>query len=306
MIGTALLALAVTAGSAVTHAGLGDASAGIALDDLHFIVANDEHNRLVVYRRGLPVPLQEVDLGGFLGAAKEADLEASARIGQRIYWMASHARNAKGKRREERQRFFATDIVAGTGTPTVRAAGRPYTRLLADLSTSPALAALKLAEAAERAPEEPGGFNIEGLAGGPQGSLLIGLRNPLRQGRALLIPLLNPAELVVAGGGPARFGQALALDLGGLGIRSIERLPGGGYLIAAGAPGDGGSFRLYGWSGRAGEAAQPLPLALGSLRPEGLFAWPDGRLTLLSDDGAESRHLPQAQQGFRAVELKRP
>ena len=62
----AALALALVAGSTVQHAGLSDASAGIALDDSHFIVANDEHNRLVVYRRGLVQPVHEVDVGGFL------------------------------------------------------------------------------------------------------------------------------------------------------------------------------------------------------------------------------------------------
>lgn len=300
-----MLALAVTAGSAVEHAGLSDASAGIALDDLHFVVANDEHNRLVVYRRGLPGALHEVDLGSFLGAKKEADIEGSARIGQRIYWIASHARNAKGKLREDRQRFFATDVIPGNGTPTLRPAGRPYTGLLADMIASPALAALKLGEAAELAPELDGGFNIEGLAEGPHGSLLIGLRNPLRHGRALLIPLLNPAELIVAGGGPARFGPAIALNLGGLGVRSLERLTDGSYLIAAGLPGDGGSFRLFHWSGSATTPPQGVPLDLGSLRPEGLFVWPDGRLTLLSDDGAQFKELPEAQQRFRAVELRR-
>ena len=298
----AALALAFLAGSAVQHAGLCDASAGTALDDIHFIVANDEHNRLVIYRRGLPAPVQGVDVGGFLGAQKEADLEGSARIGNRIYWIGSHGRNAKGKVREDRQRFFATDIAPG---PTVRPAGQPYTRLLADLATSPALAAWRLADAALLAPEAEGGFNIEGLAEGPNGSLLIGLRNPLRQGRALLIPLLNPAELVVPGGGPARFGVAMAVDLGGLGVRSMERLADGSYLIAAGRPGDGGSFRLFQWAGGAADAARAVPLDLGDLRPEGLFAWPDGRITMLSDDGALCKDRPQAQQRFRAVELTR-
>ena len=36
-----------------------------------------------------------------------------------------------------------------------------------------------------RAAEAEGGFNIEGLAAAPDGSLLIGLRNPIPQGRAL-------------------------------------------------------------------------------------------------------------------------
>jgi hypothetical protein len=34
----------------------------------------------------------------------------------------------------------------------------------------------------------PGGLNIEGLAATPDGQLLIGFRNPLSEGKALLLP----------------------------------------------------------------------------------------------------------------------
>ena len=56
--------------------------------------------------------------------------------------------------------------MASGGAPTVRPAGKPYTQLLEDLTTSAALAALKLVDAAQLAPELAGGFNIEGLAEG--------------------------------------------------------------------------------------------------------------------------------------------
>ena len=67
------------------------------------------------------------------------------------------------------------------------------------------------------AAEAEGGFNIEGLASTPEGALLIGLRNPLRHGRALLVPLLNPDEVIE--GGRARFGAPVELDLQQRGIR---------------------------------------------------------------------------------------
>ena len=79
---------------------------------------------------------------------------------------------------------------------SLRALGVPYTRLLHDLAASDALKPFRLADASRLAAEAEGGFNIEGLAATPEGKLLIGLRNPLPQRRALVVPLENPAELV--------------------------------------------------------------------------------------------------------------
>lgn len=308
---TALAALLLVAAGAAKalaaparYDGLCDASAAVALDERHFIVADDEHNRLTVYRRGHAKRVGEVDLDQFLGAKKESDLEGAAQRGDRIYWISSHARNSRGELREDRHRFFATDIRGDT----VALAGKPYTRLLDDLLAAPPLAPLKLVDAAARAAEADGGFNIEGLATAADGSLLIGLRNPIPQGRALLIPLLNPAELV-DGRGPARFGAVIRLDLGGRGVRSIERV-GNGYLIAAGPPADTGTFAVYRWSGRPGDAPAPVPLDLGTLRPEALFAWPDGHVTLLSDDGGvligkkACKDADKRKRAFRALDFR--
>jgi hypothetical protein len=295
---------ASAAGAQTRHEGLCDASAAVALDARHFVVADDEHNRLTVYLRGSAAPVGTVELDDFLKTTKESDLEGAAQVGGRIYWIGSHARNSAGKRREDRQRFFATTIRGTTLVPV----GQPYAALLADLLAAPALMPLQLADAAGRAPEAAGGFNIEGLAAAADGGLLIGLRNPVPQGLALVIPLLNPAALV-DGKGPARFGAALQLDLGGRGVRSLERV-GNGYRIVAGPPADTGTFAVYRWSGRPGDAAVPLQLDLGTLRPEALFAWPDGQLALLSDDGGVSvgsqacKDAGKKRRSFRAIEIK--
>ncbi|MDR7332299.1 DUF3616 domain-containing protein [Roseateles asaccharophilus] len=218
--------------------GLCDASAAVALDARHFIVADDERNTLVVYRRGEAQRVGEVDLAKFLKAKKESDLEGAAQLGSRIYWIASHARNSAGELREDRHRFFATEVRGASVEPV----GRPYTALQHDLLAHAALAPL-LTGAAQRAAEAEGGFNIEGLATAADGSLLIGLRSPVPQGKAIVVPLLNPAELV-DGKGPARFGAVIRLDLGGHGVRSLERV-GSGYLIAAGPTGDDGTFAVF-------------------------------------------------------------
>ncbi|MEO6277065.1 DUF3616 domain-containing protein [Roseateles sp.] len=298
-----LLIAAGAAGAQTRYEGLCDASAGVALDARHFVVADDEHNKLSVYQRGEPKRVGQVDLK-FLKADKEADLEGAAQVGQRIYWIGSHARNSSGEVRKDRHRFFATEIVGTTVEPV----GKPYTALLADLLAAPALAPLKLADAAGRAAEAEGGLNIEGLAAAADGSLLIGLRNPIPLGKAVVVPLLNPAELV-DGKGPARFGAVIRLDLGGRGVRSIERV-GAGYLIAAGPAADTGTFALFRWSGKAAEAPSPVQLDLNALRPEALFAWPDGHVTLLSDDGGvmvgkkACKDADKAKRSFRTLDFR--
>ncbi len=169
----------------------------------------------------------------------------------------------------------------------------------------------RLARAAQRAAEAEGGFNIEGLAATPEGTLLIGLRNPLRQGLALLVPLLNAGELIE--GARARFGNPVEIDLGQRGIRSIERV-GESYLIAAGPPADEGTFALFRWSGRAGEAAAMITgIDLGDLRPEALFAIPGSKsVQVLSDDGGikvggvECKKLPAGRQTFRSLTITLP
>jgi hypothetical protein len=307
---TLLGAAAADAAEPVTYRGLCDASAAAALDARHFVVAGDEDNRLRLYRRGEPEPLRELALDRFLGTRQDAesDLEDAARVGNRIYWIASLSRNAKGKARPDRQRFFATEVEPGD-PPGLRPVGRPQQRLLSDLIAAPGLQAWRLAEAAQQAAEAAGGLNIEGLAEGPDGTLLIGFRNPLREGRALLVPLLNPDELLR--GEAARFGGPIGLDLGGRGVRSIERVA-DGYVIVAGPVADAGDFALYRWSGRPADAPQPMSgVELGSLRPEALFAWPGGGLQLLSDDGGlvtggvACKDRPASAQAFRALTLGR-
>lgn len=292
-----------------------DASAAVALDADHFVVGNDEDAVLRVYRRGRAAPIGPgLDLASFLGVSPgdEVDIEAAALVGRRIYWISSHARDGKGRKEESRRRFFATDIVDGTNgqAPQLRPVGTAYSGLLQAIEMAPALRPYKLQKAARRAAEAKDGFNIEGLAATPDGRLLIGLRNPLPKQRALLVPLLNPAA-VVGGEAAAELGAASEIDLGRRGVRSIE-LTGSSYLVVAGPPGDDGSFMLFRWSARAGDAPQPVAgVDLQDLRPEALFVIPGGaHVQLLSDDGGvtaangkECKKLPPSQQTFRSLTL---
>jgi len=286
----------------------------VALDHHHFVVANDERDHLVIYRLGEPDPVGELDLTDYLGGngpkgrAREADLEGSARVGDLIYWIASHGRDSRGHRQLRRLRFFATRI--HEGRPMVPENG-VYPDLLRDMLQDPALEFLGLKAAIGGleegtlgpAPEDDAGFNIEGLAATPEGALLIGFRNPRPLGRALILPLLNPLQ-VVSHHARAEFGRPVLLDLGGQGIRSIEDVP-GGYVMIAGPYGPKDprqGFALYTWSGGATAAAIRLPLDLGDMHPEAVFTRGKGhKLHVLMDDG--DRKGPMR---FRAIEVDLP
>ena len=269
-----------------------DASAAVEITERIFAIADDEDNVIRTYdvERG-GAPLSAVDLSPSLdlpvkgGKAKptrsaETDLEAATRIGDRAYWITSHARKRSGKPAPERLRFFST-TVPNDGTP-IAVVGACYERLLDDLLAEPRLERFGLARAVELAPSAPGGFNLEGMTARYEGGVWLGLRSPVPDGKALLVPLLNPEELV--SGGRASFGDPLTLDLGGLGVRALSSWR-KRYLIAAGSPGNDGTPRLFTWDGTA--TVRPVPaLDLRDFNPEGFFT-PDARdqVFVLSDDG---------------------
>jgi Protein of unknown function (DUF3616) len=311
-LATGLSALA-NAQQVSTYGGSCDASAAVALGADHFVVGNDERNTLHIYRRGQAQAVGSLELSTFLGtrADEESDIEGAAAVGTRIYWITSHGRNSRGKAQQARHRFFATEVAVAGATPSLEPVGKPYVALLRDMESSEALKPYGLAAAARLAAEAEGGLNIEGLAATPDGGLLIGFRNPIPKGRALMVPLQNPGDVVK--GARARFGAPIELDLGARGIRSIERV-GSGYLIVAGPPADSGSFALYRWSGQAGKAATPVAgVDLKGLRPEALFAIPQSdRVQLLSDDGGvmvdgvACKKLPEGRQAFRGLIVTLP
>ena len=295
-IGLAAAVLAAASSSAATLSrpttfyGMCDASAAVALSDELFAVANDEDNILRIFNRrtgGLPV--QTLDVGPFLHAGKkgntETDIEGAARVADTVFWITSHGCDAKGRPSPTRERFFATRIVTNAGAVTLMPFGRAYNRMRIDLERDPRLKAYDLASAGNLAPKLPGALNIEGLCSTPEGHLLIGFRNPIRRGLALMVPLRNPAA-VITGAAP-EWGEPLALDLGGLGIRSVGRL-GTRYLIIAGPFDAGGSARLFTWEGGK-SAPQLFPDApLDGLNPEGLDFMKEGGqmdFLILSDDG---------------------
>jgi hypothetical protein len=294
-----------------SYSKLCDASAAVALGADHFVVADDERNLLQIYQRGQPYPVGSLALSSFLGTKKnqESDLEGAAMIGTRIYWISSHGRNKTGKEQQRRYRFFATEVHPGP-IPVLATVGKPYHHLLGDLESAEEIKTYKLANTAKLAAEAPGGLNIEGLAATPDGNLLIGFRNPVPGGSALIVPLKNPKDLI--SGKKAQFGLPVTLKLGGRGIRSIESDSGSGYLIVAGSPADSGNFMLYRWSGTAGEAAKVVShVDFKNFRPEAIFSVPQNAMVqILSDDGGVKiggklcKDREKSKQSFRSMTIK--
>jgi hypothetical protein len=258
-----------------------------------FVTASDEDYVLRVYDETRPgAPVSELDVTEFLepvSKKKEPDIEGSARIDSRIYWIGSHGRDKDALEQESRQRLFATDLSIVAGRPELRPAGRPYKKLLADLSGAPDLSEFNLAAASALAPEAKGGLNIEGLTNTPEGHLLLGFRNPIPRGRALLARIQNPAD-VVSGAAGAKVVKGALLDLGGRGVRAIEATPEGDYFILAGSFDDTRNFALFLWNGLSETPEVVLEgAALNELNPEELIVslQTSGSLEvqLFSDDG---------------------
>ena len=266
-----------------------DASAAVALDDDRFLVADDEDNVLRVYRISAPgLPITEYDLSDFLRIEKkngEADIEGACRVGQRLYFISSHGRNKKGKDSPDRKRFFAVDFKLTGDDVEFKPAGDPYQFLLSDMAVAPQLRRFQLAEASKDAPKQEGALNIEGLCTMPDGTLMIGFRNPIPDGKTLMVPLKN-ADAVIAGR-DAQFGDPILLDLGGLGVRSLgwwrDRL-----LIVAGHYDSGGVSKLFTW--KPGEEPKHISgVRLKGLNPEGLTFDKSDSFSFVSDDGTEQR-----------------
>jgi len=266
-----------------------DASAGAAISEELFLAVNDEDNTLRVYRNaGGGPPVSELNLNAFLevqGDSLESDLEGLAQIGKRIFILGSHALNREGKERFNRHRFFAIDVETNSTGVTIRPAGTPCKTLLDQLLRDPRVIPFKLAAASTRAPKEKDALNIEGLAATPEGHLLLCFRNPVPEGKALLIPLINPEQVIT--GEKAIFGDPIRLNLGGLGIRDIARWK-GRYFVIAGPYHGGGPFHFFIWKGPGYNPKRVKTEKLNDLHPEAVVIYPERGLRevqILCDDG---------------------
>ena len=312
--------------------GASDTSAAIALDDNFMVVGDDEGNALRVFPRAGGAAIKEWSFAGDLGISKELDLEAGTRIGDTWYFTGSHSNKSDGSEADNREHLFAVKV-AGTGADTAFAFAGKYSGLekaLVDWDNGnqhgkgAGYFGLQASAADKVLPEASNGFSIEGMAATANGQLLLGFRAPLASAQqrrhALIVPITNPGSLVT-GAAPV-WGAAIELDLGGRGIRDMQRTDDGSYLILAGPPGKAdrsipNNFALFVWAGPGSTAVTQLDNDLDALLQEtgGSFETlvsPSStamgtRIQLLQDNGDTvwpgqtkvSKDLPVAQQQFK-------
>lgn len=302
------------------HTGKADASTAVAIDADYMFIADDEDQTIRLYDRdqsGLPLSsfdftanLGLTDISG--GLPREVDLEASAQVGSRIYWLASHSNSSSGANRPNRSRLFATDVTGSGAAATLSYVGR-YDGLKTDLinwdnsnghGLGAAFFGLQASAAVGVIPEQPdgGGFNIEGLVFAPgDTTAYVSFRAPISPAsartNALIVPVTNFTTLVSGNPttGPATFGTPIQLNLGGRGIREIKKNSTGEYLIVAGTAGGPHDFRIYSWTGNPVDVPVLRIANLNGLNPESIVDVPVGlnafapeaavNVQLISDNG---------------------
>jgi methionine-rich copper-binding protein CopC len=322
--------------NAGTTEGSSDASTAFALPDNFMIVADDEANVLRVYPRGSGAAVKEWSYaleGPKL--AKELDLEAGTRIGDTLYLTGSNSNKKDGSdAAADRSHLFAVKV-SGTGAATAFDYVGQFSLLEAqliawDTGNLHGLGASRFGFAVSAAagivPERVDGFSIEGMTSAPGDTALwLGFRAPQTgtqvRAKALIVPLQNYAALMAGTTTQATFGAPIELELGGRGIRSIDKGTDGNYLIVAGPAGAAvaevdRNFALFAWNGNPNSAPVELSNDLDALRKEtgGSFestvevpgpVTAGTQVQLLLDNGdtkwdgkTASKDLPAADQKF--------
>ena len=119
-------------------------------------------------------------------------------------------------------------------------------------------------------------LNIEGLAWDPvNGRLLMGLRTPVIDGHALVVPvaLIDPDAPLTTANLRVEGGKAIRLPLDGAGIRSLEYdEPSRAFHMIAGAGSNkaNGDFRIVEWKGEGQAGLRELARFPASMKPEGI------------------------------------
>jgi hypothetical protein len=290
------------------YAGAGNGSTAIDVGGGYMIVGDDEGNVLRLYHeRNSGEPTKTFDFTNVLpfGTA-EADIEASARVGNTLYWMGSISNKKSGKAAPEHDIVFAATI-SGSGASTELSYLGSYTHLREDMvvwdEANGDPLGLAASTAAGKPSNEVDGFNAEGLefAAGSSEEAYVAFRAPLEptnnRKAALLIPVTNFASLVThgnPGSSAATFGAPLEWNLQGRGLREIRRNADGEFLAIAGTSDDSNStFGLYTWDGNAADQPVLSDTALSSVNEgawEDIVSVPDpivdgSTVELLQDDG---------------------
>jgi hypothetical protein len=204
----------------VWHLGASDGSTAIAVDANFMLVGDDENQTIRLYRRQeSSLPLSQFNMTSFLelpdveeGQVREVDIEATTRVGNRLFWMGSHSHANIGETRTNRTRIWATDLSGSGAASTLTYVGR-YDNLKVDLinwdksnghGKGTNYFGLEASDAEGVQPKAPdgSGFSIEGLAmmAGNTNGAYVAFRAPIipatNRNHALIVPVLNFTTMV--------------------------------------------------------------------------------------------------------------
>lgn len=284
----------------VWHLGASDGSTAIPVDAEFMFIGDDENQTIRLYRRDASgLPLNQFGMTPYLelpdveaGQVREVDIEASTRLGNRLFWIGSHSHANIGETRTNRTRIWGTDVSGSGAASALSYVGR-YDNLKVDLinwdkgnghGKGTNYFGLEASDAEGVQPKAPdgSGFAIEGLAlmPGSTNGAYVAFRAPIvpatNRNYALIVPVLNFTTLAISNGPPgaALFGPPIEMDLYGRGIRSLEGSA-SNYLIVAGPAGGQADhypqdFRLYTWNGNPADQPQQRAADLSGLNPEGI------------------------------------
>ncbi|MFW8594706.1 DUF3616 domain-containing protein [Cribrihabitans neustonicus] len=270
--------------ASIKYFGICDGSAAIRIDGTTLLVANDETNIVHSFDIWGGAPIASFDLGNLLSLdleEPEIDFEAIAKHGNRLWWIGSHSRSKKGKKRVSRRVFFATNVPS-RDLSDMRIVSRQYD-MLPVLLAHPDLSEILTNEILKTAPKE-GGLNIEGMSVRPNGSIMLGFRAPLSQpggttGHALIAEIFPEDE-------SWSVSSVSQLQLNDRGIRDMV-WSNDGLIISSGPVSSNGSFSFFSWDGQG----SPEPFGIPTnhdLHPEALVQVGSNWL-VMSDDGSQAR-----------------
>jgi len=201
-----------------------------------------------------------------------------------LYAITSHSFTSKGKRKKNREKLTRFKIQGQTIIEPV---------VIKTLKEAIATAHPFLISALEeKNSKSKQGFNIEGLSLNPaQDKLLIGLRSPLKDNRAIVLTLENINDTFNLQSPPKISSKIHFLNLNGEAIRSLNYIPRlKGYLVISGPVGKSNNinFKLWLWDAQKNTTQRVTVDGLdGFEEAEGLAAisWNGKPRLLIMTDG---------------------
>lgn len=210
-----------------------------------------------------------------------------------VYAVTSHSRRENGKRRSQREHLVRFRLDGDRVSDFAK---------IGDLRKHIGAQHKLLKRSTKvRDVKDEGGFNIEGLSLDASGErLLIGLRGPLQDGKAVIVTLENPQGVFESGEEPRIAADLILLPLKGGGIRAIAYVPRlSGYLVISQRPSRkrDKAFKLWFWNGQPSHRPQRVRVdGVEELRrAEGVTpVKADGfeGIMIVSDDGEGAKRKP--------------